>query len=98
MRMSFEWDEKKNQHNIEKHGIQFEDAQKIFDGPVLTQIDNRNDYGEIREMSLGLFKSLVILMVVHTDREGITRLISARKATRKERQHYEKEVRQGPNS
>ena len=96
--MSFEWDEEKNQRNIEDHGIRFEDAQKIFDGPVLTRIDDRDDYGEIRETSLGLFNGIVVLMVVHTDREGITRLISARKATKKERHHYEKEVRQAPYS
>ena len=96
--MKFEWDEEKNQRNIEKHGIQFEDAQKIFDGPVLTQRDDRFDYGEVRETSLGLFNGMVVLMVVHTDREGTTRLISARKATRKERRFYEEEVRQGPNS
>ncbi len=76
----FEWDEEKNQHNIKNHSIRFEDARKIFDGPVLTHLDNRNDYGEVREISLGLFNAMVVLLVVHTDREGTTRLISARKA------------------
>lgn len=96
--MSFDWDPAKNAENIRKHGIRFEDAQKIFDGPVLTRIDNRNNYGEVREISLGLFNGLVMLTVVHTDREGVTRLISARKASREERKYYEKEVQQGPNS
>lgn len=95
--MAFEWDDEKNQSNIEKHGIQFEDAQKIFDGPVLTQMDDRNDYGEVRETSLGQLNGMVVLMVVHTDREGITRLISARKATRKERQRYEEAIQQSSN-
>lgn len=96
--MVFEWDEQKNLGNIEKHGIRFEDAQKIFDGPVLTLIDDRNDYGEVRETSLGQIKSMVVLMVVHTDREGITRLISARKATRKERQRYEEAIQKCTDS
>lgn len=94
----FEWDESKNRNNIENHGIRFEDALKIFDGPVLTQIDNRSDYGEVRETSLGLFNGVVVLMVVHTDREGTTRMISARKATGKERQRYEKAIQQATDN
>lgn len=93
--MSFEWREEKNQTNIRDHGIRFEDAQKIFDGPVLTEIDDREDYDEIREISLGLFNGIVVLTVVHTDRDGKTRLISARKATPKERRRYEKAIQQG---
>lgn len=92
--MSFEWDEEKNQTNIEQHGIQFKDAQKIFDGPVLTVIDDREDYGEIRENSLGLLNGVVVLMVTHTDRDGTTRLISARKALPKERRIYDKAIQQ----
>lgn len=92
--MSFEWDEEKNRINIEVHGIQFEDALKIFDGPILTAIDDREDYGEIRETSLGLFNGVVVLMVVHTERDGTTRLISARKALPKERRIYEKAIQQ----
>lgn len=72
----------------------FEDALKIFDGPILTAIDDREDYGEIRETSLGLFNGVVVLMVVHTERDGTTRLISARKALPKERRIYEKAIQQ----
>ncbi len=88
----FEWDEVKNQRNIKNHGIRFEDALKIFEGPVLTQIDNRKDYGEVRETSLGILNGMVVLMVAHTDRNGKTRLISARKATNRERRRYEKAI------
>ena len=96
--MSFGWDEKKNRTNIRDHGIRFEDAQRIFDGPVLTEIDERYNYDEIREISLGLLEGVVVLMVVHTDRNNITRLISARKATPRERRRYEKAIREGFDS
>jgi len=95
--MGFVWDKKKNQRNIREHGIRFEDAQKIFDGPVLTEIDDSDDYGEVREISPGLFNGIVVLIVVHTDREDTTRLISARKAVPRERRRYEEAIRQGTN-
>jgi len=95
--MSFDWDPAKNAENIRKHGVRFEDAQKIFDGLTVSKIDDRGDYGEVREISLGLWDGIVVLMVVHTDRDGTTRLISARKANRRERERYEKTVRQSFN-
>ncbi len=85
--MKFEWDEEKNQRNFEKHGLYFEYAQEIFNGPVLTQIDSRKDYGEVREISLGMIDDQ-ILFVVHTQRSDRIRLISARKANRQERKTY----------
>lgn len=51
--MKFEWDKNKNQQNIQKHGISFEEATEIFDGVVFTSIDERYDYEEIRETSIG---------------------------------------------
>eukprot|EP01036_Dinobryon_divergens_P008661 gene8661-11587_t len=50
----FEWDEAKNRSNIAKHGVSFSFASKIFAGIVLTREDARNDYGELREVSIGL--------------------------------------------
>lgn len=84
---AFEWDEAKNQSNIQKHGISFDEASQIFDGPVLTNSDTRES-NELREISFGLLGVVVILAVVHTDRYGTTRIISARKATKKERKLY----------
>jgi uncharacterized protein len=49
----FEWDEGKNQINIRKHGIDFRDAVDVFDHPVLTAIDQREDYGEDRWIAPG---------------------------------------------
>lgn len=84
----FEWDEAKNQLNLEKHGISFEEAAEIFNYPVFTRIDKRNNYGEIREISFGMIGLTLVLVVVHTDRNGKTRLISARKANKNERHIY----------
>ncbi|VXD12664.1 conserved hypothetical protein [Planktothrix serta PCC 8927] len=87
--MQFEWDVNKNAQNLKKHGISFEEAQEIFDGLVFTAIDERFDYGEeIREISIGAIQGVVIVTVVHTERSGIIRIISARKATRQERETY----------
>ncbi|AVH73392.1 BrnT family toxin [Nostoc sp. 'Lobaria pulmonaria (5183) cyanobiont'] len=86
--MEFEWDKNKNQQNIHKHGISFEEATEIFDGVVFTSIDERYNYEEIREISIGSIQGVVIITVAHTDRNGKIRLISARKATPKERRTY----------
>ena len=47
MYMEFTWDDDKNQQNIAKHGLSFEDASKIFDGFTLDLLDNRFEYGEL---------------------------------------------------
>ncbi|PJI46535.1 MAG: hypothetical protein CTR55_23420 [Pseudomonas sp.] len=86
--MLFEWDEAKNQANIRKHGIDFNDVMELFQQPYLAQRDDREDYAEERWISLGRIRSL-IGVVVSTEREGdVIRIISARKATRREARHY----------
>ena len=92
--MNFEWDENKNRQNQQKHGISFEEAQEIFNGIVFTAIDDRFDYGEIRETSIGAIRGVVIVTVTHTERQNKIRLISARKATPKERRQYNDYLRQ----
>ena len=84
----FEWDEKKNEANRAKHGLGFEDACGIFDGPVVTATDDRQDYGEERLISYGALVPRLVVAVVYTRRGGHVRLISARKASSKERQAY----------
>ncbi|AOY83203.1 MAG: BrnT family toxin [Moorea sp. SIO3I7] len=86
--MEFEWDENKNRQNQRKHGISFEEAQEIFFGIVFTSIDERYDYDEIREISIGAIQGVVIVTVAHTERNSKIRLISARKATPKEKRKY----------
>lgn len=91
--MGLEWDAKKNRDNIAKHGIRFEDAARIFEGPVVTRLDDRDDYGEVREISIGMIDGAAVVTVAHTDRNGTTRIISARAATRLERRRYEETLR-----
>ena len=86
----FEWDEAKNAKNVAKHGIDFGDAQRIFSGPCVTRTDERSDmYGELREITVGLLDGVSVIVVVHTDRDGRIRIISARRALRHERKRYE---------
>ena len=91
----FTWDEDKNAANIEKHGVGFATASRIFEGFVLTAVDDRFDYGEVRKNSIGLIDGLLFLTVTHTDRDGATRIISARRAKRSERRRYEQAIWQG---
>ena len=91
--MRFEWDEAKNQANIQKHGVSFETAKRIFDCLVLNRLDDRQDYGEDRYISIGMVDGIAVLVVVYTVREGRFRLISARPASRKERLVYYEQIR-----
>ena len=87
--MNFEWDDQKDATNKRKHGISFQEACEIFKSPILTKIDERYDYGEIREISYGMIAELVVIAVVHTDRtSGTRRIISARKAKKSERKLF----------
>ena len=83
----FEWDPAKNAINRRKHGISFEEAMEIFDGPVLSAEDD-DIRDERRERSYGLIQGVVVVCVVHTDRGTAMRSISARKATRSEREQF----------
>ena len=85
--MGFEWDAPKNAANIVKHGIDFADACRIFEGPVLERIDDRRDYGETRFAAVGVVDGRV-LYVVYTTRGRSRREISARRANRHERDAY----------
>lgn len=86
--MLFEWDDAKNRANQQKHGLSFEEAALVFNNPVLTRIDSRADYGEIRQVSTGTLGGQVVVVVIHTNRVDVTRIISARLANRKERRAY----------
>jgi hypothetical protein len=84
----FEWDEEKNLVNQRRHGISFEEASTIFEGPVLS-LEDEGQQSEVRERSYGLIGGVVVVCVIHTDRGGAIRIISARKATRNERKHFD---------
>ena len=81
--MEFEWDENKNTTNIEKHGVSFKDAQRIWDETPL-EISRRTRNGEERILVTGELEGQLIA-VVYTKRRGNIRLISARASNRKER-------------
>jgi hypothetical protein len=84
--MPFEWDEAKRLGNIEKHGIDFIRAQRIFDGPVLArQLPYQS---EDRWIAIGLVDGREIA-VVYTLRAEAIRIISARRARRDEREAYQ---------
>ena len=61
--MAFEWDTAKNAANIAKHGIDFEDAIRIFEGPVLESPDERHDYGEVRIIAFGVVDARELAVV-----------------------------------
>lgn len=88
--MKFEWDEEKNNANERKHCIRFEDVIEIFSGnsSVWRNEDQRFDYGEKRYISIGHVADDLFLVVVHTERNGKIRIISARKANKKEVKSY----------
>jgi uncharacterized DUF497 family protein len=86
--LQFEWDEDKRQEVIAKRGVDILVAALIFEGDVLTKVDDRADYGEVRLISLGMVDGDPYV-VVHTERVGVTRLITAWKGGRHERQEYE---------
>jgi hypothetical protein len=92
--MRFEWDEKKNRTNQAKHGVSFQVATLVFNDPyVLSQLDRETSRAEERWLTMGSTAGLAVLLVVHTvreenDGEEIIRIISARKATARERAVY----------
>jgi uncharacterized protein len=85
------WDEAKRQENLDKHGIDFVDAQVIFAGYTVTAEDTRQAYGEQRFLTLGLLRGEVV-SVAHTPREDNDHIISIRKATKHEARFYFSQV------
>jgi uncharacterized DUF497 family protein len=92
----FEWDPVKARANKRKHGVSFEIARYVFDDPDALVEHDRIEGGERRWQTLGLVGGVLLLLVAHTvefeDEEvELIRIISARRADRKEKQRYEKE-------
>lgn len=93
--MIYEWDEAKNRTNSAKHGLSFADAEQVWTGPCVTFVDDRFDYGEKRLISLGLLAGRLVI-IAHAPRgDDITRIISMRKANRREQKIYQKRLGQG---
>ncbi len=85
--MRYEWDGRKRRANLRKHGFDFLDAYRVFEGITLTLADDREEYDEERYVTLGLLKGVVV-GIVHTERPDTIRVISMRKATRYEERKY----------
>jgi uncharacterized DUF497 family protein len=94
--VEFEWDPEKNRANIAKHGIDFEDAIAIFEGPVLEKTASRRDYGEVRLLAFGLANGRELAIVYTLRGEGRRRIISARRADRRERKEYRQAFPENP--
>ena len=90
--MRFTWDERKNAENVRKHGIGFSDAVCIFDGEIVEWIDRRFPYDEERWAAIGITENKEILVIYVEKGEDVRRIISARLATRQERDIYWREV------
>lgn len=89
----FEWDENKNKNNQKKHGANFEDAEKVFLGKTVSFDDDRADYGERRWITMGPLEGR-IMVIVHTQRNDINRIISMRKANDREQEIYKKRLKE----
>ena len=77
--MRFTWHEDKRRQTLTKRGLDFADAEKVFDGPTFTFEDDRRDYGEQRWVTLGFLREKVVV-IVHTETENEIRVISVREA------------------
>ena len=93
MPTEFEWDANKAQSNHCKHGVRFEDAVLVFDDPRHLSRQDRYENGEYLWQTIGMMHGIVVILVAHSVRfesgNEIIRIISARKADRKERNRYE---------
>jgi len=90
--IEFAWDSAKASANLKKHGISFEEARSVFHDELAVQFfDAENSDAEDRFLMLGMSSGNNLLLVCHCERDGgnVIRIISARKATRNERKHYE---------
>ena len=85
--MQFSWDEAKRKANIAKHGLDFADASRVFESPIVLFEDDRQAYGEQRMIGIGLLESLVVFIVL-VDSETHIRIISMRKADSNETDLY----------
>jgi uncharacterized protein len=91
MERDYEWDTDKAESNRRKHGVSFEEAETVFDDELLeTFPDTRHSDDEERYISIGVSKDGRLLIVIHTDRDEVVRIISCREATTAERRAYER--------
>jgi uncharacterized DUF497 family protein len=85
----FEYDPGKAAANLKKHGVSFADAEGVLQDPLAVVVPDPDAEGEQRFVAVGLGSAGELLVVVYSEHGGSCRLISARRATRKERKQYE---------
>ncbi len=93
MSLTFEWDQEKAESNLRKHGVSFEEASTVFKDTLASTIGDplHSSFREQRFVTIGASGRSQLLVVAHCDRGEKIRIISARRATRRERQNYENE-------
>ena len=89
--MRFTWSERKRAINLKEHGLDFNDAPRVFEGVTFTYEDNRFAYGEQRFITLGLLAGVPV-SVAHTETDDEIRIISFRKATGREARRFFSEI------
>jgi uncharacterized protein len=88
----FEWDEVKARENLKRHKVPFDEGKTIFNDPfLLTYPDIDSSEAEERYINIRLSVKNRVLVLIHTERQSKIRIISCRKATARERRHYEKD-------
>jgi uncharacterized DUF497 family protein len=88
--VQFEWDPAKAAANLKRHRVSFHEAAAILDDPLSTTFpDEAHSEEEARFVTIGVSRRETILVVAHTERNDTIRIISARQATRREREFYE---------
>ena len=90
--MSYTWDPTENRRNIARHGVAFEDAVRIFEGPTLERVDDRYEYGEVRVYAIGIVNGVEITVIYTEVSRTERRIISAWRAERDEREAYWKNI------
>ena len=90
--MRYEWEEAKNRSHRAKHGLDFADAEQVFAGHCVSSIDDRFDYGEKRLLTLRMLAGRVMVMAHAPRGHEVTRMISMRKANRREQKIYQKRL------
>jgi uncharacterized protein len=91
--MRYTWNETKNCRNLKVHGVEFEDAARIFEGPTLERVDDRFDYGEERMYAIGVVNGMEITVIYVDIDAGERRIISAWRSEPHERRAYWKSVK-----
>lgn len=90
--MKFEWNQNKRLKNVVKHGFDFADAPEIFKKPMVIRLDTRQEYGEDRFIGIGILKNQVVIVVYCEPDVETIRIISLRKAVKREQKLYYRSI------